>query len=54
MNVKFLNQDMEVGGEYLTTDLRESNDALDDVPTLRRRMADDGYLLAPETARTVG
>jgi len=45
MKVKFLNQEMEVGGKYLTTDLCESNDSLDDVPTLRRRIADDGYLL---------
>ena len=45
MKLRFLNQEMEVGGKYLTTDLRESNDALDDAATLQQRMADDGYLL---------
>ena len=45
MKVKFLNHELEVGSRYLTTDLRESNDVLDDVPELRKRMAEDGYLL---------
>ncbi len=45
MKVRFLNQQLEVGGRYLTTYLRESNDALDDAPTLCERMAEDGYLL---------
>ena len=43
--MNFLNHELEVGGRYLTTELRESNDALDDVAELRQRMADDGYLL---------
>lgn len=38
-------RELEFGGKYLDADLRESNDALHDVEELRRRMADDGYLL---------
>lgn len=45
MKVKFFGYEMEVGGPYLTTDLRESNDILHDGVRLRERMESDGYLL---------
>jgi len=45
MNVKFFGNDMEVGGPYLTTDLRDSNDILQDGEKLRQRLQSDGYLL---------
>lgn len=45
MNVKFLGIDMEVGGPYLTTDLRDSNDIQHDGQRLRERLEQDGYLL---------
>lgn len=45
MMVKFGEVDVELGGKYLGTDLRESNDILDDRDALHARMAEDGYLL---------
>ena len=45
MNVKFFGYDMEVGGPYLTTDLRDSNDILHSGEDLRKRLQQDGYLL---------
>lgn len=45
MNVKFFGYDMEVGGPYLTTDLRDSNDILNNGERLRERLQQDGYLL---------
>ena len=46
-------------GDVIATDRtlsgsRTATRASLNLPCLRRRMADDGYLLAPETARTVG
>jgi hypothetical protein len=37
-------REFELGGQYLGT-LRESNDLMGDMPALRQRMAQDGYLL---------
>jgi ectoine hydroxylase-related dioxygenase (phytanoyl-CoA dioxygenase family) len=37
-------RELELGGRYLGT-LRESNDLLDDLPALRARIEEDGYLL---------
>ena len=48
MNVKFFGHDLEVGGPYLTTDLRDSNDILNDGVALRERLQRDGYLLIRE------
>ena len=45
MNVKFFGYDLEVGGPYLKTDLRDSNDILNDGAKLRERIESDGYLL---------
>ena len=45
MKVKFFGNDMEVGGPYLTTDLHDSNDILQDGEKLMRRLRRDGYLL---------
>ncbi|CAN5628833.1 hypothetical protein BH10ACI4_BH10ACI4_07890 [soil metagenome] len=48
MNVSFFGNKLEVGGPYLTADLRDSNDILNDVVALRQRLAEDGYLLIRE------
>ncbi|MEO6803776.1 MAG: phytanoyl-CoA dioxygenase family protein [Granulicella sp.] len=48
MNVKFFGNDMEVGGPYLTADLRDSNDIQHDGAALRERLEQDGYLLIRE------
>jgi hypothetical protein len=48
MNVKFFGYEMEVGGPYLTADLRDSNEILHDGVKLRERLKDDGYLLIRE------
>jgi hypothetical protein len=37
-------RELEFGGPYLDA-LRESNDLMDDMPALRKRMEEDGYLL---------
>ena len=37
-------RELELGGEYLGT-LREANSLMGDMPALRQRMAEDGYLL---------
>lgn len=45
MKVKFFGNDLEVGGPYLTTNLRDSNDILHDGEGLMQRLRQDGYLL---------
>jgi hypothetical protein len=44
MNVLMGTRELELGGRYLGT-LRDANELMDDVLALRRRMAEDGYLL---------
>lgn len=44
MQLSMGKREMEMGGKYLGT-LREANDLLEDMPSLRARMAEDGYLL---------
>ncbi len=48
MQLSFWGNTIELGGRYLAADLRESNDAIDDPATLRRRLEGDGYLLIRE------
>ena len=48
MNVKFFGRDLEVGGSFLTTDLHDSNDIMNDGAKLRERLDSDGYLLIRE------
>ena len=45
MKVSFCERELELNGKYLTDTLRPCNDLLDDLPALRRQLADDGYLL---------
>lgn len=45
MQVPFCDRQIELNGQYLTDTLRDCNDLLDDLPALRQRLADDGYLL---------
>jgi len=45
MMIKFGEAEVELGGKYLGTDLRDSNDLLGDREALHARMAEDGYLL---------
>ncbi|WP_067621821.1 phytanoyl-CoA dioxygenase family protein [Alicyclobacillus acidiphilus] len=44
MNVQFGEHQLEMGGKYLT-ELRDSNDVIDDWTALRGRLQEDGYLL---------
>jgi hypothetical protein len=44
MRVTMAKKELELGGRYLDW-LRESNDLLDDLPALRARLQEDGYLL---------
>lgn len=48
MKVKFWAYEWEIGGPYLGTDLRDSNDILFDPAALRERLQLDGYLLIRE------
>ncbi len=48
MKVMFFGNEMEVGGPYLSTDLRDSNDILHDGEKLQERLKSDGYLLIRE------
>lgn len=45
MKYTFGPRELELGGPYLTDDLRESNDILQDGAALRARLDEDGYLL---------
>lgn len=45
MKLQLCNRELEVGGKYLGTELRSSNDILHDAAALRTRLAEDGYLL---------
>ena len=45
MNVRFFGYEMEVGGPYLSADLRDSSGLLGNGQELRARLASDGYLL---------
>ena len=45
MKLPFLNRELDVDSKYLTTELRDSNERLDDHDALQARMAEDGYLL---------
>ena len=45
MNVRFWSTDFEVGGRYLDSNLRDSNDILLDAAALHARIEEDGYLL---------
>jgi hypothetical protein len=44
MHLQLGNRQLEIGGKYLT-ELRDSNNILEDFGKLRERMAEDGYLL---------
>jgi ectoine hydroxylase-related dioxygenase (phytanoyl-CoA dioxygenase family) len=44
MKVKLAAQELEMGGKYLT-ELRSSNDIIENTEALRQRMDEDGYLL---------
>ncbi|MEC0227602.1 phytanoyl-CoA dioxygenase family protein [Paenibacillus alba] len=44
MNVQIGQRSLEMGGPYLT-ELRSSNDIMNDTEALRERLAEDGYLL---------
>ncbi|NQX67147.1 phytanoyl-CoA dioxygenase family protein [Paenibacillus alba] len=44
MNVQIGQRSLEMGGSYLT-ELRSSNDIMNDTEALRERLAEDGYLL---------
>ncbi|WP_409342039.1 phytanoyl-CoA dioxygenase family protein [Paenibacillus sp. MBLB4367] len=44
MKVQIGNRELEMGGKYMT-ELRSSNDILEDTEALRRRLQEDGYLL---------
>ena len=44
MKLPFLNCELEVGShQYLTTELRDSNDIRDDAEALRSRMGEAGH-----------
>lgn len=45
MKVQLGKRELELGGKYLGTDLRDSNDLLGDAEAQRQRMKEDGYLL---------
>ncbi|MCE9590809.1 MAG: phytanoyl-CoA dioxygenase family protein [Planctomycetes bacterium] len=45
MQVTFGSRQLELGGKYLGTNLRDSSGLLDDIPALRQRIEEDGYLL---------
>ncbi|MBL8229429.1 MAG: phytanoyl-CoA dioxygenase family protein [Bryobacterales bacterium] len=45
MTYRFGERELELGGEYLASDLRESNEILGDGAALRARLDEDGYLL---------
>jgi hypothetical protein len=45
MKVQFGKRELELGGKYIGTDLRDSNNLLGNPEALRQRMKDDGYLL---------
>ena len=45
MQVPFCDQQVQLNGKYLVDALRPCNDLLDDLPAMRQRLADDGYLL---------
>jgi hypothetical protein len=45
VRVRFWDAEFEAGDRYFDTDLRASNDILHDVPALRARLEQDGYLL---------
>ena len=45
MYLQFANRTLQLGGQYLSAGLRDSNDILADANALRQRMADEGYLL---------
>jgi hypothetical protein len=45
MKLKLCSKELEVGGKYLGTELRDSNDILHDAAAMRTRLAEDGYLL---------
>jgi hypothetical protein len=38
-------REMEIGGKYLSLDMRDSNDILNNPSALRQRLVDDGFLL---------
>jgi hypothetical protein len=44
MLVKFGTRELEMGGPHLDANLRDSSALLDDMPALRQRFEDDGYL----------
>ena len=44
MKVQIGSRELEMGGKYLT-ELRDSNDILEDTEALRKRLQEDGYLL---------
>src|SRR5687768_17044623 len=45
MRIKLGHREVEVGGKYFDLGLRPCNDILDDPEAMRRRLADEGYLL---------
>ena len=45
MKVQFWGKELEVGGKYFDTNMRDSNDILHDAAALRARLDEDGYLL---------
>jgi hypothetical protein len=45
MEYRIGDRQLAAGSRYLTLELRASNDLLDDADALRRRLAEDGYLL---------
>lgn len=45
MELRIGKRQLELGGQYLKADLRDSNDLLDDPAALKQRLEDEGYLL---------
>ena len=45
MKIQFGKSEVDLGGKYLTANLRDSRSILDDQEALQARFEDDGYLL---------
>ncbi|MCH2131234.1 MAG: phytanoyl-CoA dioxygenase family protein [Pirellulaceae bacterium] len=45
MKIQFGKSEVELGGNYLAAELKDSTSVLDDVTALKRRLDEDGYLL---------
>ena len=45
MNIQFGKSEVQLGGEYLAAELRDSSDVVQDADALNRRLDEDGYLL---------